>query len=174
MNEHQKNGFVAIEYKEINVRRSMETVYSDAYPSFGWQLEGTTPSLSVATVNLKFKRNRRFPNKSEISRLQREFENQTKQIEKMEISKAIAPSLGAYGIGFVGVAFTVGAVCSYLAKMLPLCIVLSIPALVGWIVPYFAYRKIAQKNDEKVSPIIDQQYDAIFEICEKANELLYA
>ena len=176
MTEHRKNdnNFVAFEYKEINVRRSMETVYADAYPSFGWQLEGAAPSLSVDTTTLKFKRNRKIPNKTEITKLQREFENQTREIEKLEDSKAIAPSVVAFGIGIIGIAFLAGAIFSYLANMLPLCIVLGIPAFIGWVVPYFAYRKVARKKTEKVTPVIDRQYDAVYEVCEKASKLLYA
>jgi len=168
-----KNNFIAYEYKEISVRRDMETVYVDAYPSFGWKLEGTGHSLSVGNVNLKFKRNRKLPNKAELTRLQREFESQVKEIEKLEESKLITPSAVAYGIGIIGSAFMAGAMFSYLASNLPLCIILAIPAFIGWIIPYFAYQKITQKKIEQVTPMIDQQYDVVYEVCEKASGLIY-
>ena len=168
-----KSNFTTYEYKEINVRRSMETVYADAYPSFGWQLEGAMPSPNISTVNLRFKRDRRIPNKSELTRLQNEFETQTKEIQKLEGSKHIAPSVAAYGIGLVGIAFTAGATLSGLANMIPLCIVLAIPAVIGWVIPYFAFRKIAKAKSEKITPLIDRQYDAVYEVCDKASGLLY-
>jgi len=173
MNETKRNdSFIAFEYKEINVRRGMEAVYTDAYPSFGWKLDGTNISLSINNISLKFKRNRKIANKAELVKLQREFEGQVQEIEKLEDSKVIAPSAAAYGIGLVGTAFMAGAMFSYLANMLPLCIVLAVPAFIGWIVPYFAYRKIAQKKVDKITPIIEQQYDSVYGICEKASALL--
>ena len=168
-----KNNFIAYEYKEISVRRDMETVYVDAYPSFGWKLEGTGHSLSVSNVNLKFKRNRKLPNKTELTRLQREFESQVKEIEKLEESKLITPSAVAYSIGIIGSAFMAGAMFSYLANNLPLCIILAIPAFIGWIIPYFAYKKITQKKIEHITPMIDRQYDVVYEVCEKASGLIY-
>ena len=52
-------------------------------------------------------------------------------------------------------------------------IVLAIPAFLGWIAPYFLYRKMAEKQTEKLVPLIEAKYDEIYEICEKGNKLLY-
>ena len=174
MNESGKNenSFVAYEYKDVNIRRGMETLYTDAYPSFGWKLDATGPALGLTTVNLKFKRNRRVQNKAELTRLQREFEGKAHEIEKLEESKAIAPSVIAYAVGIVGAAFTTGAVFAGLANSIVLCIVLAIPALVGWVVPYFAFNRVKKNKEEKVAPMIDRQYDAIYEVCKQGSRLL--
>jgi len=178
MNEtmKQKSNFIAYEYKDVTVRRDMEALYADSLPSFGWKLEGTSPALSISTVNLKFKRNRRITNKAELTRLQREFENHMSEIEKLEDSKMIAPSAVAYGIGIVGAAFMAGSVFAITAAtpLIPLCIILAVPGFIGWILPYFLFKKIKQSKTEKVSPLIDRQYDAIYETCEKANRLANA
>ena len=42
-----------------------------------------------------------------------------------------------------------------------------------WILPYFVYKKIVQKQTEKVMPLIESKLDEIYEICEKGNKLLY-
>lgn len=171
MNE---NNFIGYEYKEITVRRDMESIFTDSYGSFGWKPDGINPSLSLNSVNMKFKRDRKIPNRSELNRLQREFENHVKAIEKLEDSKVITSSTVAYIIGLLGTALMAGATFSYLASMIPLCVVLAVPGFIGWGVSYLAYLKIKRNKTEKINPIIDQQYDAIYEACEKASALMYA
>ena len=56
---------------------------------------------------------------------------------------------------------------------IPLCIILAIPALAGWILPYFVFRKIIGENTEKVNELIEKKYDEICEICEKGNRLMH-
>ena len=167
-----ENNFIAYEYKDVSIRRGMETLYADGYPSFGWKLDATGPSLSLTNVNLKFKRNRRLQNKAELTRLQREFESKAHEIEKLEESKAIAPSVVAYGVGIAGTAFMAGSVFAFLASMIPLCIILAVPAFAGWIIPYFAFNRVKRNKEEKVAPMIDRQYDAIYEVCEQGSRLL--
>jgi hypothetical protein len=53
-----------------------------------------------------------------------------------------------------------------------LCIALGIPGIFGWALPYFLFRRAQAKKIAQVSPRIDQQYDAIGEVCEKAGALL--
>jgi len=176
MNEtaRQENNFIAYEYKDVTVRRDMEALYVDSFPSFGWKLEGRSPSLSPSSVTLKFKRNRRTANKSEVARLQREFDNHIEEIKKLEDSKNLAPSAVAYGVGIVGTAFMAGSVFAVTAAtpLIALCVILAIPALVGWTVPYFAFLRIKKNKSEKVAPLIDGKYDAIYETCEKASRLV--
>lgn len=176
MNENTQNGrgFVAYEYKSVTVKRDMADLYTDGFPSFGWTLEGKAPSLDwVTSVTLKFKRERKIINKMELTRLQREFESHANEIHKLEISKTLGASTAAYVIGILGTAFMAGATFAVLADMIALCIILAVPAFIGWIIPYFCYRRISAKKVEKVTPLIEQQYDAIYETCEKAAALLY-
>lgn len=175
MNEITKNGagFVGYEYKDVTVKRESANLYADSYPNFGWTLEGTaTPIGNVGSVTMKFKRDRKIRNKAELTRLQRQFEAQVSEIEAMEFSKALGASTAAYVIGVVGTALMAGSVFAYLGGMLPLCIILAIPAFIGWIIPYFCYSNIRKKKTERVAPIIDSKYDDIYEACEKANALL--
>lgn len=52
-----------------------------------------------------------------------------------------------------------------------LCILLAVPGFLGWIVPYFLYKKIAEKQTQKITPLIEAKYDEIYEICEKGHKL---
>ncbi len=175
MNEITKNGdgFVGYEYKSVTVRREMEPVYADSYPSFGWELENTAvPLAGVSMVAMKFKRDRKIRNKAELTRLQRQFEALTNEIASLESSKVIGASTAAYIIGVVGTAFMAGSVFAYLGGMIPLCIILAIPAFVGWILPYFCFISISKKKSGKVEPLIDHKYDELYAVCEKATALL--
>jgi len=171
--QRYENKFMGFEYKTISVHRNMEAVYTDSYPSFGWNLAEESIAPSINNVVLKFKRNRKIINKAELTRLEREFEVQAKEIEKLEESRLTIPIIIAYGIGIIGTVFMAGSMFSYLANLLPLCIALAVPAFIGWIIPYFAYKNISQKKTKQILPIIDRQYDAVYKVCEKASELLY-
>ena len=89
----------------------------------------------------------------------------------MERSKTTEASIAAYSIGLVGTAFMAGSVFSYQAGMLLLCIILAIPAFVGWLLPYFCFVSIRKKKTDRVTPLIEQKYDESYEACKKASVL---
>ena len=169
----RENSFTGYEYKDVTVRRDMEALYADSFPSFGWQLEGMAPSFTPTTSTLKFKRDRKITNKAELTRLQREFESHTKEIERIQDSKVIAASVASYGIGILGTVFMVASVFAITAAtpLIPLCIIFAVPGVVGWVMPYFLFNRIKAKKTEQVMPMIDSKYDAIYELCEKASRL---
>lgn len=77
MNEtlEQRLGFTGYEYTEVTTQRKLESVYTDSYPSFGWQLErSNTPPQGNNFVALRFKRDRKLRNKPGPPRLQRQFD----------------------------------------------------------------------------------------------------
>lgn len=176
MNEITRNSenFVGYEYKEITTTREMEGVYADGYPNFGWKLDGITPSvIGLSTVNLKFKRDRKIKNKAELSRLQRQFEAGIAEIGNLERSKTSSAFITAMTIGLIGTAFLAGATFSFIyAEMILLMIILAIPGFIGWFLPYMLYKKITAKRSATVMPLIERQYDALYEVCEKAHVLL--
>ena len=170
---NSKRDFVGYEYKDVTVKRDLESVYIDGYTNFGWTLEDTSvPLQNIGSITLKMKRDRKMRNKAELVRLQRQFESCLSEIEKLELSKSLGASVVAYIIGIVGAALMAGAVFSYLAGMVPLMIILALPAFAGWTVPYFLYMKLQRKKTDEVTPLIDKKYDEIYEVCEKANGLL--
>ena len=173
--EKDESGFVGYEYNEITVDQSMESVYADGYQNFGWELEGSAaPIGGISSVILKFKRDRKHRRSAEITRLQRQFDSCVHEIVTLERSKGLAAAATAYITGVIGSAFMAGSVFAYLSDNIPLMIILAIPAFIGWIVPYFCYVAIRKKKTSKVNPFIDQKYDEIYTVCEKANSLLAA
>ena len=147
----KENGYVGFEYMEVPAARSMESMYVDSYTSFGWKFEGSSAGQEGSErIRLKFKRDRKLRNKAELTRLQRQF-------EALERSKTTAASIAAFSIGLVGSAFLGGAVFAYLAGSLPLMVVLAIPGFLGWIVPYFCYRKLCSSRERQIIPLVEQK-----------------
>lgn len=168
-----ENNFVGYDYQDVTVKRSMASVYADGYESFGWAMEGTSNhATKIDSITMKFKRDRKIRNKSELTRLQRQFDACVAEIGTLDFSKYTKASVVAYSIGLIGTVFMAGSVFAVTANMIALCVVLAIPAFIGWALPYLCYRSINKKKTEEVMPMIDKKYDEIYAVCEKASGLL--
>lgn len=174
MNEEiGKKEFTGFEYRDITVKKNMQAVYADCFGSFGWLLEGSGEIAGkVDSVVMKFKRDRKIRNKAELTKLQRQFEACTGEIVSLESSKVVKAAAIAYVVGVIGCAFMAGSVFAVTAGNIPLCVILAIPGFVGWIIPYLIYRSVSGRKAEAVNPLIDQKYDELYMVCEKANALL--
>lgn len=173
MSETRGREFIGYEYQDVTVKSNMEHVYADGYPNFGWDLEGTSFSLSsIGSVVMKFKRDRKIRNKAELTRLQRQFDACVAEIHSMEISKTLMASVAAYIVGVIGTAFMAGSVFAITGGNTTLCIILAVPAFVGWVLPYFLFKVLSRKKSTAVMPKIDQKYDELYDVTEKANALL--
>lgn len=178
----QQKTFVGYEYREIVTDSSRLSFLLDGYESFGWEEDGSlteigtvrNPALQQRVV-LRMKRNRKIVNKVELTRLERNFEACVDEIERLERAKTSVAFMYAITLGIIGTAFMAGSVFAVTAQppYYVLCILLAVPAFLGWIFPYFLYKKIAKKQTEKMKPLIEAKYDEIYEICEKGNKLLY-
>lgn len=169
----QKKGFIGYEYTEVTTQRKLESVYADSYPGFGWELEGTaTPPQGDTFVTLRFKRDRKIRNKLELSRLQRQFDTSVDEIKSLERAKVFKAAAVAYLIGVIGTALMAGSVFCFIAGHTLPSILLAIPGILGWVTPYLFYRAISRKKSAEVTPMIDQKYDEIYAVCEKASQLI--
>lgn len=169
----QKNDFTGYEYRDITVKKTMQSVYADSFGNFGWIPEGVGDAVGKAdSVVMKFKRDRKIRNKSELTRLQRQFEACTSEIVSLEKSKVTKAAAIAFVVGILGTAFMAGSVFAVTAGKISLCAVLAVSGIVGWVVPYLIFRNVSGKRTEAVNPLIDQKYDELYAVCEKANELL--
>jgi len=127
---------------------------------------------SETHIELTFKRDKNIPRKTELSRLQSQFEAQTNAIESLEDSKSSSATTAAYIVALIGAAFMAASVFTLLGSMLPLSIIMAVPGFACWILPYFIYRSMKDSKTRKVGPQIEKQYDNIYDVCKKANELL--
>jgi hypothetical protein len=165
----EKN-FIMNEYLEVNVNQDLLQLCSDCYRAMGWIIINT--SNGIGTVTLKLQRDRKIKNRTALCDLQRKCEEAFKAIEGLEKSKTKNAMAASLGIGLLGTIFMAGSTFAYLGGFIPLCVVLAIPGFGGWMLPYFLYKKIEKQSINKVIPMIDQNYDVIYEACEKATNLL--
>ena len=129
-------------------------------------------STGINSVILKLQRDRKIRNRTALCDLQRKCEDAFSLIEKLESTKAAKAMAASLGVGIMGTVFMAGSVFAYLAYMIPLCVILAIPGFIGWVLPYYLYKKFLKQSTEKVSTMIDRNYDLIYEACEKAAQLL--
>ena len=176
MSEITKSGkdFVGYEYKEIFVESEKTSMYLDGYINFGWLPDGNMQSSLMGRTSIKLKRDRKILNKAELTRLQRHFEACMNDLESLEGSKTQKATIWSIVIGIIGTAFMAGSVFAVVATppLIILCIILAVPAIIGWALPYFIFKKIYRKQTEKVAPLLEEKYDEIYEICEKGSKLL--
>ena len=157
------------------MRSDKASLYLDCYESFGWQAdENFPPQESGDKVTLKLKRDRRLVNKTELTRLQRNFEANMDEIISLEHSKTSAATVFALCVGLIGTAFMAGSVFAASAEppRIALSILLAIPAFAGWIAPYFVYRRVREKKTRQVTPFIEEKIEEIYGMCEKGQSLL--
>ena len=203
-NKNLEHNFVGYEYKTVIVPKELDGLWTDSLKSFGWELEKKNPAVvkhlwgplrvmmaplsvfggkfkefvtdhdSATRVELTFKRDRSMPGKAELSCLQPQFENCARSIESLEQSKTAGAAIASAAIGLVGTVFLALATFAFLSGMTPACILLAVPGILGWIVPFFAYRSIKAGKTKKVDPLIQAQLDNIYAACRKAAEVTAA
>ena len=180
--EKERKNYVGYEYKEVTADHRMTALLMDGYESFGWEINGSLPESTAGgrfgsgtkTV-LRLKRDRKIVNKAELTRLQRNFEACVTEIQTLEKRKSSMATVYALILGILGTAFMAGATFAITAQppYIVLCIILAVPGFLGWILPYFLFRRVQRKETEKITPLVEAKYDEIYEICEKGNKLLY-
>lgn len=176
------HSFVGYEYKEVITNKEKVSFLIDGYKNFGWVVDENishnipgTIQNPYANVVLRLKRDRKIINKMELTRLQRNFEFCIKEIDHLEKSKTSEAIMYALIVGIIGTAFMAGSVFAVTATqpMIVLCIILAVPAFAGWILPYFIYKNVVRKKTERVTLLIEEKQDEVYEICEKGNKLLH-
>lgn len=167
--------YVGYEYKEMQVESSKISLYLDGYQNFGWQMDENQGRIKEnGKTLLRLKRDRKIMNKTELTRLQRNFEDCLKQIETLEKSKTNKAVIIAISIGMAGTMFIAGSTFAVTAAqpVIWLCILLAIPGFAGWILPFFIYKVVLSKRNRIVTPLIEDKYDEVHGICEKGSKLL--
>lgn len=168
--------FVAYEYETKNIKRDNEPLYRDCYKSFGWEVSTGSAESMLADLNevtLSMKRDRRIPNRSEVNALQRKCEGALSAIESLEGQKTSRPTIAALIVGLVGTVFMTLAVFSMLWSNIPLVVVFGAIGLIGWGAAFLTYLNVKKKKAVEIAPMIDAQFDLIYNACEQASMLLH-
>jgi len=162
--------FIMNEYLEVNVKPNLVSLCSDCYHALGWTIVNT--SNRIDSVTLRMQRDRKIKNRVALCDLQRKCEDAFITIEKLEKSKTTNPMAASLSLGLIGTIFVAGSVFAYLASLILVCVILAIPGFAIWGSAYFVYYKLLKKSKDTINPMIDQNYDLIYEACEKAIHLL--
>ena len=159
-------------WKEVSVKKDKETLYIDSYQNFGWVfVNSTVPYPNALTVALKFKRDSSIRNKAEFDKLEKQFENGLRQIQKTERKNRniiMIPALVSGIGGFILLALAIynlisSNVLTGIILIFAVCVCFAISTFLG-----FRYSKIIK---EKNAPKISEQYSKINAVCEEANTL---
>ncbi len=184
--EQELGTYTGYDYMEIAADNAELSFLVDCYEAFGWEVDDngnyyraygnrhSTVSNRAKTV-LPLKRDRKIANKAELTRLQRNFEACVQERSYLEDKKTSKATTLALIIGFIGTAFMAGSVFAVTANTphIFLCIVLAVPALIGWILPYPVYRRVAAQETARINVLIEQKYEEIHAICERGSKLIY-
>lgn len=175
MKEKKESPYIGYEYKEVTVPSEQASMYIDCYECFGWQPDENIVSVQGRNCTaIRMKRDRKIINKMELTRLQQHFEACINEIEALEQSKTAAATVWALIVGIIGTAFMAGSTFAVVHEppVIWLCILLAIPGFIGWILPYYIYKRIARKKTQQIQPMIEAKREEIYQICEKGHSLL--
>ena len=168
--------FKTFEYTTITANRKDEALYNDCYTSFGWEpSEGREFIISNPDkVAIKMKRDRKIKNRSEVNTLQRKCENALAAIDSLERKVTTNAITISFIFGLIGTVFLALSVfnITLLTLNITLCIVFGLLGFIGWGLGYFSYLKVKKSRAEKNAPLIDEQFDVIYNTCEQAATLL--
>ena len=187
MKNSETKDFIAYEYLSLNVDSEKEPLYIDCYENFEWILINNLALVEkedyfinhVSTktskkVNLRFKRDRKIKNKTQLLSLQRKLELSLKEIERLEKEPFSKAFIQAMTIGMIGTVFLSISVFSITATS-PLYFLGAISGAIGivlWILPFFVYKNKQNLKEKENVSLIDEQYNNIYDICEQAKNLI--
>lgn len=180
----EKSNYTGYEHMELTTESKHISFLLECYAAFGWELDAYaaqyrgqhsrhTGAPEHNKIVLPLKRDRKILNKTELTRLQRNFEacmQELRRLEKRKTSKAITLALI---VGFVGGIFAVGAILAAIANPPHMIwsVLFAIPALIGCAVPYPLYRRICAEETARVTALMDQKYEEIHAICMRGYNL---
>lgn len=158
--------FVGYEYTSVRVGAAHESMVVDGYRNFGWMPDGSRNGM------LRFKRDRSLLNKTELTRLQRQFDSHLRELDSLEKVPGHKSSLIGWCVGLLGCVFLGGATFSYLGGFMVLMVVLAVPGFLCWLGAAPIANKIRRIVEVRNEPAIDHLYDMNYDVCRRANALL--
>lgn len=168
--------FTAREYATVRVPARHEQLHRDTYRAFGWTVEawrgpGTSIVPASSTSTLKLTRDRALRGRQVLGELQREAEGALLRIEALERSRSARATAVAAVLGLVGAVFLAGSVLLMESGLSVVSIGLGVVGLGLWALARPAHRLSAARRAEQVAPLLDRQYDAVYDACERADAL---
>ncbi len=174
----EEKDFVTFEYKTVSVKAEQQPKCADLYEAFGWEIISAAPSMA-GNVVLSLKRDRKLKHKQELKKVERQAEEVSRTLERLERSKTAGPSGFAYLFGIVAALVLGGGMCLVMLteNNLPALIggiVLGIAGIVLCGVNYLIYKKGVERRLKRVLPAVDENEEKLADLLEKGNDLLRA
>lgn len=173
--ETAQKDYRSYEYKQVVVKEERTSFCIDCYENFGWMLDERQPiRMERGQSTISFRRDRNILNKAELTRLERNFSGCISELDELERSKTASPTMLSLSCALLGTGFMAGATFAATAEP-PLYLfsaLLAVPGFLGWLFPYFIYRKGVARRTEKVTPFLNAKYEEIDAICRKGRSLL--
>ena len=159
--------FVGYEYASVKVGAAHRSMVADAYRNFGW-----TPAGEPQRGMLEFKRDRGLLNRTELTRLQRQFDAHLRDLERLEKAPARKASIVGWSVGLAGCVFLGGATFAYLGGLMMLMAILAVPGFLCWLGSYPLATWTRRMVTERNRAAIDHLHDMNYAVCRRANALL--
>jgi hypothetical protein len=168
--------FTAREYATVRVPARHEQLHRDTYGAFGWTVEAWNgPAASIvpmtSTSTLKLTRDRALRGRQALGELQRQAEGALRRIDALERSRSARATAVAVALGLVGAAFLAGSVLLLDDGPSLVSIGLGVNGLALWALAWPAHRLTAARRAAQVAPLLDRQYDVVYDACERAAAL---
>lgn len=178
MSEIIKTGqdFVGYEYKDLLVSKSKAAMYLDCYQNFGWFQDQKIHGIgNDRQVSILLKRDRRLVNRTELTRLQRNFEAVMAALEATEKESHITAMVAGVAVGGLGTIFMAGSVFAVTATTpnIPLTILFGCLGFLGWGAAYFVTQHVESWKKQKLAERIEAAYEEIYQVCEKGAKLTH-
>ena len=173
MDEKIKHSYIGYEYKQLHASGERMSMLLDGYTSFGWMPDDKA-EFNSGTRKIVLRRDRKIINKTELTRLQRNFEACVNEIDMLEKSRTTNATIASIIVGCVGIAFMAGSVFAITAvqPIIWLSVVLAVPAFALCAIAPAVYKRMLAKRSKIVDELIEKKYDEIYDICQKGNSLL--
>lgn len=180
---------IQYEYLSINVKSKFDPMIIDTYENFGWKIISSSALTDKddyyinnvglngeKLVNIKFKRDRKIRNKEKLNTLQRKCEEALKKIDKLEREPHLKGTMYSLTVSMIGCVFLAISVFIITGSNEIRDYVISMPigivGLVCWVLSYFRYTKTKTKLEDKNHPLVEEQYDIIYNACDEAQKLI--
>lgn len=159
---------MSVEYKEILTSPEASFRWINDYSNFGWKYVDSKNSAKSTNVKVRLKRPSELVNKTELIRLESQFESCRKEIEDYEKSIKDASLIFPLSLGILGVLFLI----LFFAVKNPLRYVFVILALLFFVLPFIFSKKISNHQRKKLAPFILQKEKEIQNVLQKASVLV--
>lgn len=166
--ENTRGGRNSFEYLCTHAPADMRKTYIDGYRSFGWELE----TADAQEDRLCFRRAAKLCNRTELTRLQRQFSGIAAEIRAMRRAGANRAENGALLTGTAGAWLLACTLLFYAAGMTGLSQAALALGLACAMLAYPVYRLLSRRLAAHYEPYLAMRYEDLDAVCRKAEALL--